>query len=158
MFFHITIAHKIPLTRRRVLQLQYIHVSKTTACTNIHVILTIRKSFIWAMSFHVTISDWQNNGRVGNRHQHEDKRMGCHTGGNRTWVFLFSLYCQFKALNIFHNLLMSLVAHPSSKCLSWCCHIYIEISSPYHWRPVNQDLKLDANQFIYNKRVPSLHA
>lgn len=89
MFFHITIAHKIPLTRRRVLQLQYIHVSKTTACTNIHVILTIRKSFIWAMSFHVTISDWQNNGRVGNRHQHEDKRMGCHTGGNTTWVFFF---------------------------------------------------------------------
>lgn len=44
MFFHITIAHKIPLTRQRVLQLQYVHVSKTMTCTNIHVILTIRKA------------------------------------------------------------------------------------------------------------------
>ena len=69
-----------------------------------------RWSELWTsiLLFNIMLSDRQDNGRVGDWHKHEDKRVGCYTGNSLWWIMttLQNMFFLFFHLRLYDSFLL----------------------------------------------------
>ena len=69
-----------------------------------------RWSELWTLIllFNIMLSDRQDNGRVGDWHKHEDKRVGCYTGNSLWWIMttLQNVFFLFFHLRLYDSFLL----------------------------------------------------